>query len=737
MLFMRYFYLITFSLLVHIQAQAQTANGVVLTDTGDAVIGATVVHESSGRHAHTNEAGVYNISEVQVGDTLEVSHLLFEPRVIIITDQEYQEVVMTERDFMIENIVISPSANTLTQVAEIDLQTRPVKNSQEVLRLVPGLVIGQHAGGGKAEQIFLRGFDIDHGTDIAINVDGMPVNMVSHAHGQGYADLHFLIPETVQRVEFDKGPYYADQGNFNTAGYVDFTTKRKLENHTVKVEVGQFNTMRALAMIDLYSSKKSNAYIASEYRFSNGYFESPQNFNRINVLGKYNVSLSEREFIGVTASYFDSEWTASGQIPQRAVDSGLITRFGAIDDTEGGNTSRINVKLDHSKQLSDRLLVSNEIYYSKYDFELFSNFTFFANDPVNGDQIQQKEGRHLFGLNSKVSYEATNKISIDGGVTLRADNSNRNQLSNTFARTTILNRVQYGDISEVNAAAYVQGAIKLGKFMVTPGLRLDYFSFNYLDRLTVGFSSDSNTAAIASPKLIVSYQANTQLQLYAKAGRGFHSNDTRVVLGSTNSILPAATGADLGMVWKPMRSMLVTAALWHLHLEQEFVYVGDAGIVELSGPTNRQGIDFGLRYQMSPVLYFDTDLNYTHARSADVPEGEAYIPLAPAFTWMSGISYQSPKKYFGSIRSRYIGDRPANEDYSQTAEGYHVLDLTVGRKIGHCTLSIEIENILDVDWNETQFATESRLADEPVAIDEIHFTPGSPLFVRAGIQLDF
>jgi outer membrane cobalamin receptor len=236
-----------------------------------------------------------------------------------------------------------------------------------MLRIVPGLFIAQHAGGGKAEQIFLRGFDIDHGTDIAITVDGIPVNMVSHAHGQGYADLHFLIPETVEKIAFDKGPYFTGKGNLATAAYVDFTTKEFLDECIIKTEIGQFNTQRIATMLKLFNkaSEKSRQqfYIASEYSTTDGYFESPQDFHRFNLMGKYNAWVGNQSQLTITASTFDSKWFASGQIPDRAVKNSIISRFGAIDDTEGGNTSRTNLSIQFNKQWKNNWKTTDQLYF--------------------------------------------------------------------------------------------------------------------------------------------------------------------------------------------------------------------------------------------------------------------------------------------------------------------------------------------------------------------------------------
>jgi hypothetical protein len=607
---------------------------------------------------------------------------------------------------------------------------------------VPGLIIGQHAGGGKAEQLFLRGFDIDHGTDVSISVDGMPVNMVSHAHGQGYSDLHFLIPETVNKIDFGKGPYYAKQGDFNTAGYVDFSTKDYLKDSQVTFSVGQFNSLRTLGMFDLLGkTKNQNAYMAVEYLSNDGPFESPQNFNRLNLFGKYVIFSPENDKLSLTASHFTSRWDASGQIPQREVDNGNISRFGAIDDTEGGNTQRTNFNVEYSKYISNNTTLKTNAFYSHYEFELYSNFTFFLEDPINGDQIKQVEDRDIFGLNSNLTYTTNlgnTTVILNSGLGFRHDITEGSELSKTLNRKTTLQNIQLGDINQTNINAYVNAEFEFGKLTVSPSLRLDYFKFLYDDKLQTNYTLLSETKSTVSPKLNFFYNVKDNLQLYLKSGVGFHSNDTRVVVSNQGKdILPKAYGLDFGKIWKPTSKLVLNSALWYLFLEQEFVYVGDAGIVEPSGKTERYGLDLGLRYQFNDWLYFDSDATFTKARSIDEIDGQDFIPLAPDFTLAGGLSVNNLGDFSGGLRYRYIDDRPANEDNSIVAEGYFVTDINLNYSIGNVTLGMVIENLFDVDWNETQFATESRLQNEVQSVEEIHFTPGTPFYIRGSISYKF
>lgn len=726
-------------------AQNQTVKGKVV-DMFDVPIGEVYIYSNETKnHTHTLENGTFIIGDVEIGDTLTARLFGFETKNIVLKKEDLGneiKIVLENKIFQLDELILKQEINPLQLINKLDMKVNPVNSSQELLQKVPGLFIGQHAGGGKAEQIFLRGFDVDHGTDVSISVDGIPVNMVSHAHGQGYADLHFIIPETIESIRFGKGAYTADQGNFNTAGYVAFNTKDSFENNQIKIETGQFNTLRTIGLFNfLGASNQGKGTVALEYLESDGPFDSPQNFNRINFVGKYTTQLQDTQKIAFSASHFTSRWDASGQIPNRAVVQGLISRFGAIDDTEGGNTSRTNFNFIYDKFIGDYSSFRTNVFYSLYDFELYSNFTFFLNDPINGDQIRQKERRNLFGFNSVFStkkYWDQVDVVFNTGVGLRNDAVKGNELSRTVNRNETLENVSLGTVNETNAYAFADVTIDFGKLKITPAVRLDYFKYTYEDALLTPFQIQSESKAIIAPKLRIEYDPIDNLQLFAKSGIGFHSNDTRVVVTQNGEdILPKSYGIDAGVNWKPFSKVFLNTTFWYLGLEQEFVYVGDEGIVEPSGETRRFGIDFSGRYQVNDWLFLDTDLTYTHARSLDAQDGEDYIPLAPKVTVAGGISIENLNNFSGSLRYRYLGDRPANETNSIVAQGYTVIDMSLNYRWKQFDFSLSLENLLDTEWNETQFATESRLANETESVEEIHFTPGTPFFAKAGITYRF
>ncbi len=737
--------LLCYLFLCGIVSLAQSISGTVLSDTGELLEDVAIFQNRTGAHTHTNSQGVFSLENSMEGETISFSRLGYETYIYTVTNDDFQtpiRITLQLSTISLEQVVLNPKVDTFSQLIAVDLNSNPVKSSQEILQKVPGLFIGQHAGGGKAEQIFLRGFDIDHGTDINLTVDGMPVNMVSHAHGQGYSDLHFLIPETIQAIDFGKGPYYANRGDFTTAGYVGFRTLDKVNQSSISVEYGDFDSFRTVGLFQFLDTQNTQGYLATSLNLFDGPFESPQNFNRFNVMAKFTHQYGNGEQIQFTASHFQSKWDASGQIPQRAVDAGLITRFGAIDDTEGGNTTRTNLLIHHQKQLSEDKQLKTMAYASAYDFELFSNFTFFLEDPVNGDQIKQQESRKIMGLQTVFSNQPEFLEALDfeyeTGVGFRYDDNNEVGLFHTKNRKEILERLAYGNIDQVNTFGFINTQLSLGKFKVRPSLRLDYFKFDYENLLSETYDNQSETSVFASPKLNLFYNPNKNLQFFLKSGIGFHSNDTRVVVANNGKqTLPAAYGSDLGVTYKITDRLVFNTALWILALEQEFVYVGDAGIVEPSGKTLRQGLDIGIRYEPLDWLYLYSDANFTKARSTEEPNGADFIPLAPGFTTTGGVTLTALNGFSSGLSYRFIDDRPANENNSIVAEGYFITNLNLNYTFENWTFGVIVENLFDTEWNETQFATESRLFNEPTPIEEIHFTPGTPFFIRGKVTVKF
>ena len=642
---------------------------------------------------------------------------------------------------------------TLAAISHIDQTLRPVNSAQDLLRLVPGLFIAQHAGGGKAEQIFVRGFDADHGTDFAVSIDGLPVNMVSHAHGQGYADFHFVIPETVEQLKVYKGPYTARFGDFATAGAGEFSTKTSLDHSQVKLEVGQFDTYRALVMLDLlgthhlFSKKTESAYVAAEYNFTNSYFDNPQHFERFNGLLKYTGRLSDKTSLTLLGSHFSSSWDASGQIPERAVAQGLISRFGSLDPSEGGNTRRTNASVILTTALPHDAVLRQQVYYSRYYFNLYSNFTFFKNDPLNGDEINQRDtGRNLYGYTGtydRADYLGSRALHSTLGLGTRIDDAGL--LLRRAVRRTPGDTLNAGRLYEQNINAYLDETLTLtDRLTLNAALRADVFVFQFRGQQADGASgfdplSGRVTRGRVSPKLNLYYQLSPTVQLFARSGLGFHSNDARGVVqgGGSFQALPRAAGAEVGSTFKPVPGLVVNAALWTLRLQDELVYSGDEGTTESVGPTQRYGADVSARYQLSRRVFLDGDFNFSHGRLVQAPEGENYIPLAPTFTSTGGITLRTPSGWNASLRYRHLDSRPAQEDNAIRARGYFLLDAVLNYTTTRFQVGAQAQNLLNVQWNEAQFATDSQLRGEAASVNELNFTPGTPFYAKLNASVFF
>ena len=742
-------------LLSHITyAQKQEISGKLIdAKTKIAIPGATIWLGNNNAADVSDEQGVFSVrSTKDVAETLYITALGYEKQQVKISDiSKGQIFVLQPAANQLQDVIISGSTgNPYRAISDADIRLRGVSNSQEVLRMVPGLFIGQHQGGGKAEQIFLRGFDNDHGTDISLQVDGMPINMVSHAHGQGYSDSHFIIPETIGNTTFKKGSADAEKGNMVTSGFAEFHTLNVLDQNSFRVEAGQFNTYRALGMVNLLSKKAlenhHSWYAAGEYRYSDSYFEHSQNFKRANFFTKYYGKISENSTLAASASSFYSDWKASGQIPDYAVNDGTIGFFGALDPNEGGVTSRTNFNAVVLTSTPGNNLIKNQLFYSRYALDLHTNFTFFLEDPENGDEIRQREGRDIFGYHGSYTqddYFGNIKLSSQIGLDVRLDATQNSELSHTMNNTILLNAIKLGDITELNSGVFLNETLHFSQeFSINAGLRFDQFYYRYYNKLDedptlngAGAYKEQNN--ILSPKLSFFYQPTAKTQFYLTAGKGFHSNDTRgVVAASGLKTLPAAYTTDLGTVLKISDKLLFNVAVWQIHLDNEYVYSGDGGSVEFSGKTQRVGFDLSARYQPIPAIYLDADLNYAHGRSVDDPEGENYIPLAPVWSSSAGITYMNKTGVNGSLRYRYLGDRPANEDYSLTASGYFVTDLVLNYTSKRYEVGLTVNNLFDVRWKETQFETLTKLRNRD-AVNSIAFTPGTKFAAVAHISYFF
>lgn len=560
------------SLCLSVTVHAQNIYGKIQDSlSSQALEGVTVVLLPAKISVVTDQLGNFVFKKLNAKpDSIEVSSIGYERKVITSDELKMMNYIIRLASVNVELksvIVSSRNGDQYKPISKMDIAMRGVNNSQEVLRIIPGIVIGQHQGGGKAEQIFLRGFDADHGTDFRLDVDGLPINMVSHAHGQGFADSHFIIPETIENVDFKKGPYTASKGDFATTGFVDFNTRDALKENILKVEGGQFKTLRVMTMFNLLKEKakkkQQSWYVATEYRYSDAYFDYSQHFKRFNLFTKYNGKISKRSYLEMSATTFWSKWDASGQIPDRAVDKGIIGFYGALDPFEGGITYRTNVNTQLITSFNNGSILKNQLYYSNTHFDLHTNFTFFLEDTVNGDEIRQREARNLLGYNGSYQHNAyigNTRLNSEFGVQVRYDMTKNSELSHTKDRFTLLNRMKLGDISELSISPYLSETLKFNEhFSINAGLRFDQFFYKYNNKLATdttleGIGIYRSNANTISPKLNFSYHVNNGLQFYLTTGKGYHSNDTRsAVTKNAAYILPSVYSADLGTVFKPAK----------------------------------------------------------------------------------------------------------------------------------------------------------------------------------------
>jgi outer membrane receptor protein involved in Fe transport len=675
------------------------------------------------------------------------------------------------------------SAASSATVRALDLELRLVTRPGDILKNLPGLITSSHqGGGGKADQYFLRGFDADHGTDVALFYDGVPINLPTHAHGQGYADFNFVIPELVQRVDINKGPYYVELGDFATAGAINVYSKDWLERDFLRLEGGMLGTYRVLGATSPTFGQASAAQSlrslwAAEVYHTDGPFLSPNNLQRYNLNGKETLEFA-RGRLQLQVIAYGAGWNSSGQIPARAVDARLLDRFGAVDPTEGGSTQRQFLILSYTRRSAEEQLVA-QVYYQHYKLALWSNFTFFARDPVNGDQIEQDDSRNVLG--GRVEYRRRNewrgvKFEHTAGFQFRTDlidvqlwhDKNRERIEplGGGAASVFGNNAS---VTQENLAGYLQEDIRFGRHVrLILGARVDYFNFDVTDHnedlSTLGTkTSGTRQQGLVSPKanLVVTplVEPRHRLELFANFGTGYHSNDARVVIRRPDDVvIPRAIGAEGGarfhLELPKGRYLDLAAAGWYIYLQSETVFSGDDGVFEQSNPTQRYGVDAELRARLMKWLWADVDASFAHAEfTGSPPSGNAgngtAVALAPRRIIQAGLTFRHPVRggdLRSALRLRHVGDRPATQDGSLTALGYTVLDFTAAYAYRWFEVGVILENVLNSEWREAQFADSSQLRPTPSAprlpierapVQDIHFVPGNPINVRGAVTAYF
>jgi hypothetical protein len=622
---------------------------------------------------------------------------------------------------------------------------QPQGRPAQVLRLIPGFIAVEHSGGaGKADQYFLRGFDADHGTDVAFFTDGMPINFRSHAHGQGYTDLNFIIPETIEGLDVFKGAYLPEFGDFATAGAVNFKTREVVKEGIVQLAGGQFNAQRHLLMFSP-TKEKVRTLIAAEGYYTDGPFVSNNRYFRGNLLGKMTLNPTVRSELSVTGTFHQAQWNGSGEIPFRAVTDGTIDRFGSIDPSEGGRTIRSTGRLNYHHDTTSGGRFFANAYGQYYKFDLYTNFTFFLNDPVNGDGFLQSDRRVVYG--GDTGWRQTLDLfgissAVTAGVQARVDNIHA-RLGPQVKRNP-LGATSDTDILEASYAPYLKAEFQPRPWArLSGGVRSEVFTFDVRNRCSdcVEQPAGRTTSSLILPKANLILGPWFSTELFANYGEGYHSNDARAAVTPGASPLARAKTYEVGLRSKPWgpQGLELIATVWQVDLQSELVFVGDEGTTDIRGPSRRQGVEVAARGQIVGPLYVNGSFTWT---KAEFRNGDA-IPLAPELTAYGAVILQYPKGLTTQLQATYFGVRSLTEDRSFKAPSWVDVDLssryTLPVKLSHGRLEafIFIQNLLDTHWEQAVFAFESRLRNEPAGVTDIHFVPGNPRFVMGGIAWYF
>ncbi len=657
---------------------------------------------------------------------------------------------LAELDNPAENIVGVASAGSEGAITAAQLSTRAFYRPTEVLETVPGMVISQHSGEGKANQYYLRGFNLDHGFDFSQTIAGVPVNMATHAHAQGYADANFLIPELVSGVQFRKGPYYAENGDFSTAGSANVNYFNRLDRPIVSGTIGSFNFFRFLGAASPRVGR-GNLLAAFEWARDDGPWDSPNEHDKFNGVLRYSQGDARNGF-SVTFMGFSNHWHSTDQVPQRAVDGGLISRFGFIEESDGGETFRYSLAGDWQRsgaRDSTRLTV----YGLRYGVQLYHNFTYFLNDPVNGDQFEQFENRWSTGaklthrrLGHLAGYDTESVVGVD----FRNDSIGGPLGLYLTRETERLATARADDVDQFSVGIFGETEVQWSRVVrTTIGLRGDVHHWNV--RSDNALNSGTATGGILSPKVSAAFGPWGGTELYANWGLGFHSNSGLGVVLSVDPFTgepaprsPAfarAQGAEFGVRTVAIPGLQTTATLWYLGFDSELIYVGDSGSTEAGPASRRVGLEITNYFRANPWMTVDLDLALSRARFADIGRNENFVPGALNRVVSGGFAVEPPEEVpsgpFGSLRLRHFGPRPLVEDNSVRSRSTSIVNGEIGFKFSErFRLVVEGFNLLDAEVSDIDYYFVSRLPGEPVeGVEDIHFHAAIPRSARLSLRL--
>ncbi|MBI1891682.1 MAG: TonB-dependent receptor [Burkholderiales bacterium] len=639
----------------------------------------------------------------------------------------------------INQIGVADSANQGTVTAK-QLENRPLARTGELLEAVPGVIVTQHSGDGKANQYFARGFNLDHGTDFRTTVLGMPVNLPTNAHGQGYSDLNFVIPELVKTIQYKKGTYYAEEGDFSAAGAAAIDYFRVLDKGLFSVEVGQHNFRRIVAA-NSSALGAGNLLYAFEGAGNNGPWNSPENYKRFNGVLSYSWK-SGSDDSRVTAMAMQSSWNATDQVPRRALSAGSIGRFDTIDPTDGGDTSRFSLSANWTRRLSDGAY-KVDAYLVRSSLDLFSNFTYASssNGASLSDQFQQSERRTIAGLNAERTwFHQLGKLDMETtvGAQFRRDRMAPVGLYSTVARQRVA-ITREDQVTESASALFASNTTHWTPWLrTTAGLRADWYSFDVAGNNPA--NSGSKSDSIVSPKFSAIFTPTKDAEIYLNWGKGFHSNDAR---GVTDPAMPAtplvkAIGKEIGLRLTDLVPKLQTSlSFWQLDLGSELVFVGDAGTTQASRPSHRNGIELANYYTPAPGWIIDADFAWSRARFTDTDPSGPYIPGAIERTLSVGMSGDIGR-WSGGVRLRYFGGRPLVSDNSVRSPSSTLINAKIGYAISKdVKITAEILNLFNREASDVDYYYASQLRGEAAAVADIHTHPAEPRSFRLGVAVKF
>lgn len=616
-------------------------------------------------------------------------------------------------------------------IGQPDFQYRPLLRPTSVLELIPGLVATQHSGSGKANQYFLRGFNLDHGTDFHVRVDDVPVNLPTNGHGQGYLDLNWLIPELIDTIEYKKGPYYAEIGDFSSAGAAQINYARTLPRNIATATAGGFDYYRVL-IAQSTRIGPGDLMFAYENVFNNGPWEVPEGFNKFNGVISYTVGDDELG-ASIAALGYRSYWVATNQIPLGAIQAGQVGRFGSLDPTDGGDTDRVTLNAS-AWHRTDAGVTRANAYAVYYDLSLFSNFTFFLNDQINGDQIQQIDNRVYSGVN--VSHQWFNDIGSNTvGFQFRNDHIANVQINHTDDRQ-LLDVTSRDKVDQQSYSLYFNNETRItDTFRSVIGLRGDWYSFAAQDRLNPADSGDVQ-AGIFSPKVGLAWQALENSELFVNWGLGFHSNDARGVTTQVDPATPLvrSNGFEVGGRSYVNEAWQTTFTGWYLELDSELVFVGDEGTTEPAGASHRGGIEWTNLYQLNEYTQLDCDYAWVRPRLA----GGEFIPNAVENVLSTGFTIHDPAGgAFLTLRVQSYGPAALIEDNSARSSVTTVVNLQTGYVWEDWRLTVDVFNLLNAKTNDITYFYESRRQPGLPAVADYHIHPVAPTAGRVTLTRHF